>query len=100
PTHRGVNVCRGNEFLEPASSLTRDARTYPLKALGLRLGTNKAMMICHDGRPLFPPPPVLGRPFLGAADMPIGCALTFAFRLFASEPLGGRAKTPMPGTRP
>jgi hypothetical protein len=27
-------------------------------------------------RPVFPPPPVLGRP-MGAADMPIGCALAF-----------------------
>jgi len=32
---------------------------------------------CHGRRPSFPPPPVLGRSTLGAADMPIGCALTF-----------------------
>jgi hypothetical protein len=36
------------------------------------------LALVMDGRPSFPPPPVLGRSMLGAADMPIGCALNFS----------------------
>jgi hypothetical protein len=45
-------------------------------------GTKNAVALCHGGRPSFPPSPRAWPVMLGAADMPIGCALTF------SEPAG------------
>jgi len=43
-----------------------------------RAGTNMTVMVCHGGRPSFPSPPCLAG-HVGAADMPIGCALIFCW---------------------
>jgi hypothetical protein len=43
--------------------------------------TKGPRLIQATGHP-FPPPPVLGRSFLGAADGPIGCALIFLQDVF------------------
>jgi hypothetical protein len=40
-------------------------------------GTNSAVAIYRGDRPSFPPSPRAWPVILGAADMPIGCALTF-----------------------
>jgi hypothetical protein len=40
-------------------------------------GTNNAVVIYYGDRPSFPPSPRAWPVILGAADMPIGCALTF-----------------------
>ena len=45
-------------------------------------GTNKRAAAYPGDRPSFPPSPVLGWSFLGAADGPIGCALIFLQDVF------------------
>jgi hypothetical protein len=78
--HRGTNACRGNQFLEPRSSLSRDVCSHLSDEQWLAPGTNLTVTVCHGGRPLFTPSPRAWPAMLGAADMPIGCALIFAFR--------------------
>jgi hypothetical protein len=80
----------------------RVTRVRPLDAG--QSGTKNAVALCQGGRPSFPPSPRAWPVMLGAADMPIGCALTF------SEPAGPLAlpvtqnahvpKTHMAGTKP
>src|SRR5580692_2774655 len=55
-------------------------------------GTNMTVGVCHGGRPFFPPPPRAWPVMLGAADLPIGCALNFLQTR--------RATKKWPGTNP
>jgi hypothetical protein len=58
-------------------------RVTPVRPLDAgQSGTKNAVALCQGGRPSFPPSPRAWPVMLGAADMPIGCALTF------SEPAG------------
>jgi hypothetical protein len=49
-------------------------------------GTNLTGGVCHGGRPIFSPSPRAWPVMLGAADMPIGCALIFCCVIKRSEP--------------
>src|ERR1700729_3194227 len=68
----------------------RVTRVRPLDAG--QSGTKNAVALCQGGRPSFPPSPRAWPVMLGAADMPIGCALTFCHTPSSVMPGRSRSK--------